>query len=269
VRDYVLGAHLVNGRGEVLQFGGQVMKNVAGYDVSRLLAGSLGVLGVIAQVSLKVLPVSPAQATLRFACTQAQALAWLNAWGGQPLPLNASCWLQQDPADAASGVLYLRLRGAVAAVEAACARLGGEQVDAAEADRARIAADWDACRDQRLPWFEQRPVGHDLWRVSVPQTAPVLPLDAARFGLPLVEWHGGQRWYQLAADDDAAPAVLRAAAQGVGGSASLFIANSPGGTWACGRFDALTPALGGIHRRLKAAFDPVGIFNPGRLYPGW
>ena len=121
VRDYVLGAQLLNGRAEVLDFGGQVMKNVAGYDVSRLLAGSLGTLGAITRVSLKVLPKPPAEATLKFACDQDTALELLHGWGGQPLPLNASCWLQEDPADAMSGVLYLRLRGAVAAVHSACA----------------------------------------------------------------------------------------------------------------------------------------------------
>jgi hypothetical protein len=115
VRDYVLGVQLVDGRGEVLSFGGQVMKNVAGYDVSRVLAGSFGTLGVIAEVSLKVLPVAPAEATLRFECTQAEAIDLLNGWGGRPLPLNASCWVE----DAGRGTLYLRLRGAVAAVEAA------------------------------------------------------------------------------------------------------------------------------------------------------
>ncbi len=270
VRDYVLGSHMVNGRGELLQFGGQVMKNVAGYDVSRLLAGSLGVLGVIAQVSLKVLPAAPAEATLRFSCTQAEALERLNAWGGQPLPLNASRWLQQDP-DAgpdAPGDLYLRLRGAVAAVQAACASMGGARLDADEAGRAGVAADWDACRDQRLSWFDARPAGFELWRVSVPQTAPVLPLEPARFGLPLIEWHGAQRWYQLPASDDEAALLLRAAAQRAGGHATLFIADGRHPYAAPARFDALTPALGSIHRRLKASFDPLGIFNPGRLYPG-
>ncbi len=147
VRDYVLGATLVNGRAEVLTFGGQVMKNVAGYDVSRVLAGSLGTLGVIAEVSLKVLPVAPAEATLAFACSQADALRLLNEWGGRPLPLNASCWVEQ----AGAGTLYLRLRGAVAAVEAACAHLGGERQDNASA-----AAYWQSLRDQQHPWFAGR-----------------------------------------------------------------------------------------------------------------
>ncbi|HWS05241.1 MAG TPA: glycolate oxidase subunit GlcE, partial [Burkholderiaceae bacterium] len=120
VRDYVLGLELVNGRAEALSFGGQVMKNVAGYDVSRLMAGAWGTLGVITTVSLKVLPAAPAEATLKFECDLADALRRLNAWGGQPLPLNASCWVE----DAGVGTLFLRLRGAVAAVEAACRSLG-------------------------------------------------------------------------------------------------------------------------------------------------
>ena len=142
VRDFMLGLEMINGQGELLRYGGQVMKNVAGYDVSRLMAGSWGTLGLITEVSLKVLPVAPAEATLRFECTQQQALDWLNAWGGQPLPLNASCWLQED--SAAQGVLYLRLRGARAAVQAACGRLGGERMHSA-------AADWQACREHQLP----------------------------------------------------------------------------------------------------------------------
>ncbi len=246
VRDYVLGATLLNGRGDLLSFGGQVMKNVAGYDVSRVLAGSLGVLGLITEVSLKVLPVPPAEATLRFACGQAEALELLNGWGGRPLPLNASCWVPE----AGDGVLYLRLRGAVAAVEAACAHLGGER-------QGDVRADWDACRDQRLPWFADVPAGLDLWRLSVPQTAPVLALGSE----PLVEWHGGQRWYFAAPGEGAR---LREAARAAGGHATLFRAaqHDP----AVPRFDALAPPLARIHHALQREFDPAGIFNRGRLY---
>lgn len=271
VRDYVLGAHLLNGRGELLQFGGQVMKNVAGYDVSRLLAGSMGVLGLITQVSLKVLPVAPAEATLVFACTQAEALALLHGWGGQPLPLNASCWLQES-ADPTSGTLYVRLRGAKAAVQAACARMGGKRVDESAADHERVAADWRACRDQQLPWFAERPAGHGLWRLSVPQTAPVLALESEIFGTPLVEWHGAQRWYRLPADDAHALRRLRDAATAVGGNATLFMAGSAERISATDIFDAqkmpLPPALARIHQGLKAEFDPAGIFNPGRMFAG-
>jgi len=252
VRDYVLGLELLNGRGELLTFGGQVMKNVAGYDVSRLMAGAWGTLGVITTVSLKVLPVAPAEATLKFECDQAGALRRLNAWGGQPLPLNASCWVE----DAGVGTLFLRLRGAVAAVEAACRTLGGERQD-----NALVAADWDACRDQRLPWFAERNPAHCLWRLSVPQAAPLLALPAG-VGAPLVEWHGGQRWVQ------AGPAhadALREAAARVGGSATLFIANNDPLTLGMDRFEPLKAPLDRIHQRLKAEFDPAGILNRGRL----
>ena len=255
VRDYVLGLSLVNGRGEWLRFGGQVMKNVAGYDVSRLMAGALGTLGVIVDVSLKVLPVAPAEATLRFELDQAAALARLAAWGARALPLNASCWVE----DAGVGTLYLRLRGAGAAVAAACRELGGERLAPAQA-----AADWTACRDQQLPWFTARDAGHALWRLSVPQTAPVLALPPG-VAPPLVEWHGGQRWVQAPAAQGAA---LREAAARAGGSATLFIAPDDQRALAVPRFDALPPPLDALHRRLKAAFDPQGILNPGRLYPG-
>ncbi|HYF43057.1 MAG TPA: glycolate oxidase subunit GlcE [Ramlibacter sp.] len=250
VRDYVLGLTLVNGKGEQLTFGGQVMKNVAGYDVARLMAGAWGTLGLIAEVSLKVLPQAPAEATLKFEMPQAEALRRLNAWGGQPLPLNASCWVD----DGGVPTLYLRLRGAAAAVEAACGTLGGERQDNAD-----VAADWLLCRDQRLPWFQERG-GRELWRLSVPQTAPVLELPEP----PLVEWHGGQRWVRA---EPGTGERLRAAAAAVGGHATLFIASGPDVARAAGPFDALKPPLDRLHRELKRQFDPAGIFNPGRLYP--
>jgi glycolate oxidase FAD binding subunit len=248
VRDYVLGLTMINGRGEILTFGGQVMKNVAGYDVSRLVAGSLGTLGLIAEVSLKVLPVASAEATLKFELSQAEALRRLNAWGGQPLPLNASCWVD----DAGVHTLYLRLRGAVAAVEAACKKLGGERMD-----NAPVAADWRACRDQRLPWFTDRR-DRDLWRLSVPQTAPVLDLPE----LPVIEWHGGQRWVSGEPGD---AGRLREAASRAGGHATLF-APASGRPHATGRFAALAAPLDRIHRELKRQFDPAGILNRGRMY---
>ena len=251
VRDYVLGATLVNGRGELLTFGGQVMKNVAGYDVSRVLAGSLGTLGVIAEVSLKVLPVPPAEATLEFACGQADALRLLNEWGGRPLPLNASCWFEY----AGAGALYLRLRGAVAAVEAACEHLGGERKD-----NARAAADWQSLRDQQLPWFATGEGPDALWRVSVPQIAPVLSIDGAA---PLIEWHGGQRWY-MAPPSQAAR--IREIARAAGGHATLFRLPGSGAQGAeVPRFDALSAPVERIQRALMREFDPHGIFNRGRL----
>lgn len=250
VRDYVLGVTLLNGKAELLTFGGQVMKNVAGYDVSRLMCGALGTLGLITEVSLKVLPLAPAEATLKFEMGQAEALAQLNHWGGQPLPLNASCWVD----DGKLPTLYLRLRGAVAAVEAACRSLGGERQD-----NAVTAPDWTLCRDQHLPWFQERGA-RDLWRLSVPQTAPALDLPEP----PLIEWHGGLRWVRANPDEGLR---LRELAAGVGGSAALFIAGAARPLGTGSRFDTLKPPLDRIHRQLKQEFDPAGIFNRGRMYP--
>jgi glycolate oxidase FAD binding subunit len=249
VRDFVLGMTMVNGQGQLLTFGGQVMKNVAGYDLSRVVTGSLGTLGLIVEVSLKVLPVAPGEATLKFEMGQQQALEKLAEWGGQPLPLNASCWVE----DSGVATLFLRLRGAQAAVESACRALGGERLD-----NARVAADWELCRNQRLPWFEERG-GRELWRLSVAQTAPVLNLPEP----PLVEWHGGQRWVRV---EPGAAAALREAAARAGGHATLFAAAAHAAPSAS-RFAPLAPPLDRIHRELKRQFDPKGIFNPGRFYP--
>jgi glycolate oxidase FAD binding subunit len=263
VRDYVLGAHLINGRAELLEFGGTVMKNVAGYDVSRVLAGSMGSLGVIAQVSLKVLPVAPAQATLRFEMQEGEAIAQLNRWAGQPLPLNASSWVL----DGGVPTLYLRLRGAVAAVESASKRLaveaGGVQVDSAQTH-----ADWAAARDLQLPWFQAGFArGDDLWRLSVPQTTP--PLNV---GDTMIDWLGGQRWVFAAGGDASAAQSIRAVAHAAHGSAMLFRASRAVSITANGqnhtkapRFDAPSLVLASIHRQLKREFDPQGIFNPGCL----
>jgi len=253
VRDYVLGATLVNGRGEVLGFGGQVMKNVAGYDVSRVLVGSLGTLGVIAEVSLKVLPVAPAETTLDFDCSQADALRLLNEWGGRPLPLNASCWSDAG----GTGSLRLRLRGAVAAVEAACTHLGGERVDTAVA-----AAEWQSLRDQRHPWFVVDGTDDALWRLSVPQTAPVLAMGDG--GAPLIEWHGAQRWLKAR---PAQASRIREAAHAAGGHATLFRmpSASSASSAAAPRFDGLSAPSARIHQALMREFDPHGIFDRARL----
>jgi glycolate oxidase FAD binding subunit len=257
VRDYVLGAHVINGRGELLEFGGQVMKNVAGYDVSRALAGSLGTLGLITQVSLKVLPVAPAETTLRFEMEEATAIRRCNEWAGQPLPLNASSWV----VDEGKPLLYLRLRGAMAAVESACVKLakedGGMRVDSPE-----TLADWTAARDLKLPWFQAGFArGDDLWRISVPQTTPALGL-----GETMIDWLGGQRWLFLPACERAQAARrIRAAVQATGGNTTLFIASRADSMPAETRFDAQNEPLRTIHQRLKAECDPAGIFNPGRL----
>ena len=256
VRDYVLGVHIINGKAEHLVFGGQVMKNVAGYDVSRILSGSWGMLGVITEVSLKVLPFAPAEASLRFVLDEATMLRKLNEWGGQPLPLNASSWV----IDNGQPTLYLRLRGAVAAVDAACKKLLAE-VPGQRVDSASVSADWNAARDLKLPWFTDGfKRGDDLWRLSVPQTAPALGV-----GDTMVDWLGAQRWVWASSGDASAADRLRSHAQAVGGNATLFIAARANSICATARFDALKPPLDRIHRQLKAEFDPAGIFNPGRM----
>lgn len=246
VRDYMLGATLLNGRAEVLSFGGQVMKNVAGYDVSRLLAGSLGTLGVILEVSLKALPIAPATATLRFEFAQAEALQHLHTLAARPLPMNASAWWD--------GTLVLRLRGAQATVQSAIHELGGELIDPAFASQF-----WSGLRDHSDEFFQKArkavDAGAALWRLSLPQTAPPLPVS----GELLVEWGGAQRWLCTSAP---AAGVREAVAQ-LGGHATLFYAAHK----TVGAFAPLKPPLDRIHRELKKAFDPTGIFNRGRLYP--
>lgn len=261
VRDFVLGVQIVNGRGELLTFGGQVMKNVAGYDVSRLMAGSLGTLALIAEVSLKVLPLAPAEATLRFGVDEREMLARLNTWAGQPLPLNASSWVH-DAHDAAGPALYLRLRGAVAAVESASKRLLGE-LPGERLDNAAVAADWHAARELSLPWFAAGFArGDTLWRLSVPQVTP--PLNV---GDTMVEWLGGQRWvFVPAADEDSAQRVRHAATVAGGHAVRFRAADGSGASARAGLFEALRPPLDRIHRQLKNEFDPAGILNRGRMY---
>jgi len=239
LRDYMLGVKLLDGSGRELSFGGQVMKNVAGYDVARLIAGSLGTLGVILEVSLKVMPRPVAESTLRFEMPQAGALETLNRWRGQPLPIVASCWHD--------GVLTLRLAGARAAVAAAEQKLGGEKLGAGG------AALWSDLRDQRLPFF----AAETLWRLSLPPTTP--PLDLP--GETLIEWHGALRWLRTTA----APEAVRATAAALGGHATLW--RAPAALkQAVGAFQPLPAPLMKLHQNLKAAFDPRGILNPGRLY---
>ncbi len=239
VRDFVLGVRMLDGRGDDLSFGGQVMKNVAGYDVSRPMAGSLGTLGPILEVSLKVLPLPFAEATLKLELPQDKALAMLNHWGGQPLPISASAW--------AEGELAVRLSGAASAVKAARAAIGGEAMQADEAGRF-----WLAIREQTEPFFRgDKP----MWRLSLPSVAPPLALP----GEQLIEWGGAQRWLA----SNAGARTIRAAAAQAGGHATLFRAADK----SAGVFTPLAPALAKIHRNLKRAFDPAGIFNPGRMYP--
>jgi glycolate oxidase FAD binding subunit len=235
LRDYLLGVKLVNGAGEVVQFGGQVMKNVAGYDMSRLLAGSMGTLGVLLETSFKVLPMPARERTLVFDCSQAEAIERVNRWSGQPLPLSGSYWHDGD--------LHLRLSGAKSEVDRAVARLdSGTLLENTSA--------WSDLREHRLGFFE-RP--GTLWRLSIPPATP--PLDLA--GDCLVDWGGAQRWYV-----SEQPAVkMREAARLAGGHATLFR-----GDQATETFQPLPPALQQAQQRIRQALDPHGVFNPGRMY---
>jgi glycolate oxidase FAD binding subunit len=239
VRDFVLGAKLLDGQGQILSFGGTVMKNVAGYDVARALAGSLGILGVIVETSLKVLPAPIAEATLRFEMSEAAALDRLNVWGGRPLPISASVWR--------GGVLSVRLSGSVAATQAGRAALGGDLTAPAVAVQF-----WRDIREQTEDFFAGEA---PLWRISTPSAAPPLALE----GEQMIEWGGALRWIR----SQQAAEQIRARAQEHGGFATLF----RGGDRSLGVFTPLPSAAAAIHRRLKAQFDPAGIFNRARMYP--
>ena len=267
VRDYVLGARFINGLGEHLTFGGQVMKNVAGYDVSRLMAGSWGTLGLITEVSFKVLPVAPAEATLMIAgLAQGPALDLLHRWGGQPLPLNASAWLRDPTAQPVADYLFVRLRGAVAAVQSAVVKMSadavalGAQVHAM--DNAEASQDWRASTEQTLPFFDAPSADACLWRLSVPQTAPVLDLPYAQY----IEWQGAQRWLWAPAS---AAVTFRAMVQKVGGHATLFRASAKDAEADkdVGVNTPLDAVQQRIQQQLQKQFDPKGVFATGRLHP--
>ncbi|KRW67142.1 glycolate oxidase [Pseudomonas sp. TTU2014-066ASC] len=233
VRDFVLGTRIITGHGKHLRFGGEVMKNVAGYDLSRLMAGSFGCLGVLTEVSLKVLPKPRRCSGLRVEMTLDQALLKLAEWGQQPIPISAACHDGQ--------ALHLRLEGGEGSVNAARERIGGEDLDAAY---------WDALREQRLAFFKDpRP----LWRLSLPINTPALALE----GEQLVDWAGAQRWLKSTEDAER----IRAIVGEVDGHAICY---SAGATTS--PFQPLGAPLLRYHQQLKAQLDPQGIFNPGRMY---
>ncbi len=237
VRDFVLGARVITHAGDEQRFGGEVMKNVAGYDLSRLMVGAQGSLGLLTEVTLKVLPRPSASHSLRLEMPLAQARQRLAEWGRQPLPLTAAAWQ--------AGALHLRLEGGPGSVAATRERLGGEA----------LAADfWDALREQRLAFFsgdDARP----LWRLSLPQRAR-LEAEGLDEEVMLHDWAGAQRWLR----SELPAETLREACASVGGHATCL---TPG---AAAPFSPLAPGMAKYHRRLKAELDPKGIFNPGRLY---
>ncbi len=232
VRDYLLGIRMITGQGKLLRFGGEVMKNVAGYDVARLMAGSFGCLGVLTEVSLKVLPRPRECLSLRLPLARAEALEQLRAWGQQPLPISAACHDGE--------ALHLRLEGGPGSVQSARQRLGGELLDNAY---------WRDLREQRLAFFEDPA---PLWRLSLPTASG----EPALAGRQLVDWAGAQRWLKSTASAQA----IREQVALLGGHATCYAASDLS-------MPALPVALLRYHRALKRQLDPQGIFNPGRLYP--
>ncbi|QJQ95915.1 MULTISPECIES: glycolate oxidase subunit GlcE [Halomonadaceae] len=241
-RDFVLGTRMITHEGKLLRFGGEVMKNVAGYDLSRLMAGAQGTLGVIAEVSLKVLPKPAATHSLRLEMPLDSALTRLAEWGRQPLPLSAVAYVE--------GALYLRLEGGNSSVAASRERLGGEGVE---------ARFWEELREHRLAFFspqDDRP----LWRLSLPNHVATIALPDMQQDDVLYDWAGAQRWVRSAATAE----TIRNAAAKVGGHATCY--RSQRNADAIEPFTPLAPVVAKYHRNLKAELDPNGIFNPGRLY---
>ncbi|SER29351.1 glycolate oxidase FAD binding subunit [Nitrosomonas sp. Nm51] len=239
-RDFVLGVRILDGTGHDLHFGGQVMKNVAGYDVSRLMVGAMGTLGILLEISLKVLPLPVVEQTVCLEINEAEAIEYMNRWAGRPLPISATCYI--------NGQLYMRLSGAESAVRAAQTQLGGEIYPAGDAF-------WKSVREHAHDFFKP---AVSLWRLSVKSTTPPLLFPQTK---QLIEWNGALRWINCQEKQTAGS--IRLAAQKTGGHATLFRNH----TSAAPVFQPLNPALAGIHQRLKQQFDPAGILNPGRLYP--
>lgn len=237
-RDFVLGCKLLNGQGDILNFGGQVMKNVAGYDVSRLMVGAFGTLGILLDISLKVLPRSPSSVTLARNCSAVEAIKSMSALLSQSYPVDAACYNDE--------LLYIRLSGSTQAVKEALTKISGEEISEAEAF-------WQALREHELPFFKNQN-NIPLYRVMVkPATSP-LPIK----GSWLLDWGGAQRW--LRSDEDVAE--IRRQVELVGGHVTVFRGETKGSE----KFQLLPASSLLIHQRLKLSFDPKNIFNRGRLY---
>ncbi len=238
VRDFVLGCRIVNGRGEILSFGGEVMKNVAGYDLSRLMTGSLGTLALILETSLKIIPRPEIELTLRQEIGEQAAIEKMNQWQGKPEPVSALAWYQ--------GAVYIRLSGGKRSVTAASRTLGGDVLTDTEI--------WASLRDQQLPFFQQAGA---LWRLSLKPATPVIEMSGDR----IYEWGGAQRWL---VSEDPGKTFFDTTAD-YEGYATLFRAD---GTRQA-VFQPLSNEVATMHKRLKDAFDPHRIFNPGRMYSDW
>jgi glycolate oxidase FAD binding subunit len=231
-RDFVLGTKIINGKGEILKFGGEVMKNVAGYDISRLMVGALGTLGVLLEVSLKILPKPVKELTLSFEIPADKAIVTMNAWAGLPLPLSAACHT--------GDTLYVRLSGTEPGVRAARVKLGGAVVEKGDEF-------WRELREHELGYFQD---AVPLWRLSVPPASPPINLP----GKWIIDWGGAQRWLK----SDASPNAIHQRAEIVGGYAALFRHEQMNDATS----HRVSAVLTTLHQNLKRAFDPDGIINP-------
>lgn len=236
--DFVLGIRMLDGQGNDLRFGGRVMKNVAGYDVSRLMVGSLGTLGIILEISLKVLPRPETELSICLEMNQLQAIEKIHQWASKPLPISASCYHENN--------LFIRLSGSPAGVHAACRKIGGEMLESSDSF-------WQSLRNHTHPFFTS---GKRLWRLSVKSTLPPIALK----GEQLIEWGGALRW--LATDGQENDQILRQQVGDLNGYATLFYGDKSN----IQAFHPLSPSMLKIHQKLKQQFDPLNIFNQGRMY---
>lgn len=234
-RDFMLGCKIVNGRGEVLNFGGRVMKNVAGFDVSRLMVGAMGTLGLMLEVSLRVMALPEAEMTLRYEMSPRQAISKMNVLAGQAWPLSGLSYDGER--------LYLRLSGAQSALSAVFRQLGGERDQ-------HGGVFWYALREQQLAFFQQP---GELWRISVAPAEPPLNLS----GSWLLDWGGALRWLKT----ELPAGVIHAEAERAGGYAVGY-RGADKFAWF-----RLVPGLAALQQNLRTAFDPYSLFNPGRLWP--
>lgn len=241
-RDFVLGSKIINGKGEILEFGGQVMKNVAGYDASRLMSGAYGTLGLILNISLKVLPIPQSEITLKIELSPEHAIKTINQLSGSNLPISASCYLNNH--------LYIRLSSSTkntkASADSICNTLNAQEIE-------NSIVFWQAIREQEHEFFK---TDQALWRLSIPATSQPLAIE----GEQLIEWGGACRWIKT----NTSAEKIREQITPVGGHATAY-RNIPNNT-DC--FQAIDKNLMLLHTRLKESFDPHGILNPDRLYKG-
>jgi len=235
LRDHVLGCTVLTGKGDILHVGGEVMKNVAGYDVSRLMAGNLGTLGILLDISIRVAPLDEAEMTLQFDCSAAEAIQKCNAWSAQSLSLSATSYTNEK--------LYVRLSGSQAANLAAQAKLGGIEIDG--------KTFWRELREHQLPFFKS---DTPLWRLSIATNTAELPIE----GEDVIEWAGAQRWVTSTESEH----NIRNTVELLGGHATLF----RHGENIEETFHPLGGKLKQLHLNLKQVFDPFGILNFGRMY---